>query len=79
MALGRPKAELVVTATERAALEQWARRPKTVVFPAGQDTDTRRKSSREVRVGHPAVAPHRNRRAGERGVRRAQDDARRVP
>src|SRR5262249_12066527 len=29
MALGRPKAELVVTATEREVLEQWARRPKT--------------------------------------------------
>jgi transposase len=29
MAAGRPKAELVVTAVERAALAQWARRPKT--------------------------------------------------
>src|SRR6516165_4207191 len=29
MTLGRPKAELVVTATEREVLEQWARRPKT--------------------------------------------------
>jgi len=29
MALGRPKAELVVTATEREVLAQWARRPKT--------------------------------------------------
>ena len=29
MALGRPKTALVVTATERAVLEQWARRPKT--------------------------------------------------
>jgi transposase len=29
MALGRPKDELVVTAAERATLEQWARRPKT--------------------------------------------------
>jgi len=29
MALGRPKAELVVTAGERDVLEQWARRPKT--------------------------------------------------
>jgi hypothetical protein len=29
MALGRPKAELVVTAMEREVLEQWARRPKT--------------------------------------------------
>src|SRR5262249_16365697 len=29
MALGRPKAELVVTASEREVLEQWARRPKT--------------------------------------------------
>ena len=29
MALGRPKTELVVTATERAVLAQWARRPKT--------------------------------------------------
>jgi transposase len=29
MAVGRPKAELVVTADERATLERWARRPKT--------------------------------------------------
>ena len=29
MAGGRPKAALVVTATEREALEQWAQRPKT--------------------------------------------------
>src|SRR5262249_61899198 len=29
MALGRPKAELRVTATEREVLAQWARRPKT--------------------------------------------------
>src|SRR5262245_3024734 len=29
MALGRPKAALVVTASERDVLEQWARRPKT--------------------------------------------------
>src|ERR1700674_55864 len=29
MVLGRPKAELVVTAAEREALERWARRPKT--------------------------------------------------
>jgi hypothetical protein len=29
MALGRPKAELVVRAAERAVLAQWARRPKT--------------------------------------------------
>lgn len=29
MALGRPKGELVVSAEERAALERWARRPKT--------------------------------------------------
>jgi transposase len=29
MAVGRPKAELVVTGDERAALERWARRPKT--------------------------------------------------
>ena len=29
MALGRPKAELIVTADEREALERWARRPKT--------------------------------------------------
>jgi FixJ family two-component response regulator len=29
MALGRPKAELIVTAEEREALERWARRPKT--------------------------------------------------
>jgi transposase len=29
MALGRPKAELVVTAAEREVLAQWARRPKT--------------------------------------------------
>jgi transposase len=29
MALGRPKAALVVTAEEREALERWARRPKT--------------------------------------------------
>src|SRR5262245_12030094 len=29
MALGRPKATLVVTALERETLEQWARRPKT--------------------------------------------------
>jgi transposase len=29
MALGRPKATLVVAATERETLEQWARRPKT--------------------------------------------------
>jgi hypothetical protein len=29
MALGRPKAELVVTGTEREVLAQWARRPKT--------------------------------------------------
>src|SRR5579864_3379634 len=29
MAVGRPKAELVVTAEEQATLERWARRPKT--------------------------------------------------
>jgi transposase len=29
MRMGRPKAELIVTQTERAILEQWARRPKT--------------------------------------------------
>jgi transposase len=29
MALGRPKAELIVTIEEREALERWARRPKT--------------------------------------------------
>ncbi len=29
MAVGRPKAELVVTADEQATLERWARRPKT--------------------------------------------------
>ena len=29
MALGRPRATLVVTALERETLEQWARRPKT--------------------------------------------------
>src|SRR5262249_58745603 len=29
MALGRPQAELRVTATEREVLAQWARRPKT--------------------------------------------------
>jgi hypothetical protein len=29
MGIGRPKAALVVTASERDTLERWARRPKT--------------------------------------------------
>ncbi len=69
MAMGRPKAELVLSDEERQALERWARRPKSsqqlalrsrIVLSCG-DGRTNQQVAKELRISMPTVGKWRAR------------------
>jgi transposase len=74
MAVGRPKAELVVTADERATLERWARRPKTAqalaqrarIVLACATGAPNTAVARRLRMTHQTVGKWRTRFVGQR-------------